>query len=674
LISATLGLWLKTTWQVLQQYKDKLMSIVIDYTSGFFEVSPSSEAVGDVTGNATLDLSSGTFFQHTPTEPTTFVFSNPPASGKAAKFNLKITGANVPTGGPDITSISKDFSLKLIESRQSEGFILSSDGTVGYELNTQYDRFYYWTLSTAFDLSTATRNSYFFNIGSQEGQAKDLHLSPDGTKMFIVGRSTDAVYSYTMSTAFDLTTISYDSVSFSVSAKTTDPRGLHFKTDGTKMYVLGYSGGYVHEYSLSTAWDISTASFTATGQLSYTGSMGFVISDDGTKVVHLFTGDDKWRYQTLSTAWDITTLGSGSDIIRENGVNIHFANSGNQVLVSKQDTPNGATVSYDLSTAYDVTTSSLSQPTGRAYPLKPEMAGNPSKKPYNGLAFKSDGTKMFALTTTYPYEIVPFTLSTAFDISTASYDNTTGTSTSNGIDIRFKPDGTNYYVVNTGGGIYQYSMSTAWDVTTGSYTSNFLNASTQSSNGTSIDFKPDGTKLYYTGSGTDTIYQYTLSTAWDLSTASYDNVSFSVSAQAGNSGSFRLSPDGTKLILLSHSAGLYTYSLSTAYDLSTMSYDNLSYGTNLSVYDTNSDGLKLSYGLDLNNTGSATYVNSSNDYILKYDTATTGAATFTYPASVLFPGGTTPTSPAVGETDLLEFVTVDGGTTYLGRLIGDSFS
>lgn len=66
------------------------MSVVIDYTKGFFEAAPSGETVGNVTGNATLDLSSGNVFNHTPTADTTFVFSNPPATGTAYGMTLKV--------------------------------------------------------------------------------------------------------------------------------------------------------------------------------------------------------------------------------------------------------------------------------------------------------------------------------------------------------------------------------------------------------------------------------------------------------------------------------------------------------------------------------------------------------------------------------------------------------
>ena len=62
-------------------------------------------------------------------------------------------------------------------------------------------------------------------------------------------------------TAFTLDRIEYENKEFSVSSQETNPQGVRFKSDGTKMFVIGNTGDDVNEYSLSTAWDITTASF-----------------------------------------------------------------------------------------------------------------------------------------------------------------------------------------------------------------------------------------------------------------------------------------------------------------------------------------------------------------------------------------------------------------------------
>tara|TARA_B110000908_G_C10246535_1_gene449144 strand:- start:1053 stop:1418 length:366 start_codon:yes stop_codon:yes gene_type:complete len=58
--------------------------------SGFTPVYTGREEVGTITGT-TLDLATGSVFSHAPATSPTYVFSNPPASGTAYGFTLKVT-------------------------------------------------------------------------------------------------------------------------------------------------------------------------------------------------------------------------------------------------------------------------------------------------------------------------------------------------------------------------------------------------------------------------------------------------------------------------------------------------------------------------------------------------------------------------------------------------------
>lgn len=49
-----------------------------------------------------------------------------------------------------------------------------------------------------------------------------------------------------------------------------------------------------------------------------------------------------------------------------------------------------------------------------------------------------------------------------------------------------------------------------------------------------------------------------------------------------------------------------------------------------------------------------------------------GTHTISWPASVDWAGATAPDAPASGETDVLGFLTYDGGTTWYGFLAGDA--
>jgi DNA-binding beta-propeller fold protein YncE len=68
-----------------------------------------------------------------------------------------------------------------------------------------------------------------------------ISFNPNGTKMFVVGSVGVDVNEYTLSTGFDVSTASFVDA-FSVSAQDTQPQDVTFNTDGTKMYVIGYVG------------------------------------------------------------------------------------------------------------------------------------------------------------------------------------------------------------------------------------------------------------------------------------------------------------------------------------------------------------------------------------------------------------------------------------------------
>ena len=81
------------------------------------------------------------------------------------------------------------------------------------------------------------QKSFFCN--NQEPSASGLFFKSDGTKMYVVEANQDSVFQYSLSTTWDVSTASYDSVSFGVTSQDTSPGDLTFSSDGTKMYIVG---------------------------------------------------------------------------------------------------------------------------------------------------------------------------------------------------------------------------------------------------------------------------------------------------------------------------------------------------------------------------------------------------------------------------------------------------
>ena len=95
-----------------------------------------------------------------------------------------------------------------------------------------------------------------FSVAAQDDFPVDLAFNTDGTKMFVLGARGDDVNEYTLSTGFDVSTASFVD-SFSVAGQANNPEAIAFNTDGTKMFVVGAIGDDVNEYTLSIDFDIN---------------------------------------------------------------------------------------------------------------------------------------------------------------------------------------------------------------------------------------------------------------------------------------------------------------------------------------------------------------------------------------------------------------------------------
>lgn len=174
-----------------------------------------------------------------------------------------------------------------------------------------------WDVSAMSDSGTAATRT------SATGGGGVGYVSPDGLHAYYPTPNSGPVYEYSMSTAWDLTTLSY--VRNLTVSGTGGYVGVTFKPDGTKMFVTSYSG-VVLQYTLSTAWDISTASAGTSLDIgadvaNLYGSCGF--SDNGT---YLYVTDSTFitRQWELSTAWDVATASNTG----RQYVNAQSANAG----------------------------------------------------------------------------------------------------------------------------------------------------------------------------------------------------------------------------------------------------------------------------------------------------------------------------------------------------------
>ena len=89
------------------------------------------------------------------------------------------------------------------------------------------------------------------SISTEEQAPQDLFFKPDGTKMYLLGDDSDDITEFSLSTAWDISTLSA-TATFSVGNEISNVSGLWFKPDGTKMWAFGYASDRVFAYSLRT--------------------------------------------------------------------------------------------------------------------------------------------------------------------------------------------------------------------------------------------------------------------------------------------------------------------------------------------------------------------------------------------------------------------------------------
>ena len=242
---------------------------------------------------------------------------------------------------------------------QAQGLAFNNDGTKMFVVGMSGDDVNEYALTTGFDVSTASWTA-LVSVSAQDAKPKAMAFNTDGTKMFILGESGDDVNEYTLSTGFDVTSTVTFIDSFSVASEEDKPTGLTFNNDGTKMFVCGWRRDDVAEFTLTTGFDVSTASFvdsfSVSAQDGDTRDVKF--NPDGTVMFVVGRGgggkSSVYRY-TLTTGFDVSTAtfeDSYSVADQETSANsVEFNTDGTKMFVMGQQ--NDTVNEYTLHVAFD---------------------------------------------------------------------------------------------------------------------------------------------------------------------------------------------------------------------------------------------------------------------------------------------------------------------------------
>jgi sugar lactone lactonase YvrE len=488
-------------------------------------------------------------------------------------MNRGIIGKRLLSPSNRVSSFSANGTVFTLEDIYEASY--SAEG-----LTSQWVKNKYSPLSTKYPLLTNTNS---FSFATQTTAAQCCTMSEDGTKLYIASNTT--VYTYNLSVAYDITTAVFSS-SWVILGETT-AKGMYFKPDGTRLFIIGNTGDDITWYDLSEAWNVNSATLVSQQLVGSTGLTGLTFNSDGTKLFVVDLTSELIYAYNLSTAWTPSSLDAGTTYPISTGTLtsgfIEFNSDGTKMYVGDNATTlDKYLLEFKLTTAYDITTAtlqgrlSLMELLGGGYPT----SGSKSVINVEDFRFSNGGNNGLFLTASVVWNVpLPSTREFGFfgQTSIISYLN----SVTEGQGIYFKPDGTSYYITDSlDDAVYEYSMTTPWDISTSGLVRTERNFFTQDGNATDIWFKPDGTIMYLIGNDNDNIYQYTLGTAWDISTATYSGISFYVGYEDTSPTSFCLSEDGLYLFVIgSQKDVVFKYTLKTAWAIGSAVLDAYSHYT-----------------------------------------------------------------------------------------------
>ncbi|MEQ8812375.1 MAG: hypothetical protein RIE59_25120, partial [Imperialibacter sp.] len=167
-----------------------------------------------------------------------------------------------------------------------------------------------YTLTIPFEVSSgASFDESPLDISGTETTPVGIAFNTSGTRMFIVGASNLEVFQFNLNSAFDITAGVTAAGSFNFSDNVTTPTDIAFNPTGSKMYITGSPGYNMYQYSLSNSFDVN-AGVTYNGSYSLTYShqaQGFAFSTDGYKMFAVSLLSDQINQYSLSSAFDITS-------------------------------------------------------------------------------------------------------------------------------------------------------------------------------------------------------------------------------------------------------------------------------------------------------------------------------------------------------------------------------
>ena len=243
----------------------------------------------------------------------------------------------------------------------------------------------------AYNIASAQLSSSH-SVASEHSVPSGISFNTDGTKMFIVGQGTSVMHQYSLTSPFDIASATVEKT-LNIGAYSTSLTKVVFSDDGTKMFLNSYGDKEIEEFELATPFDIGSVTHIRT-----VGTAGFdptvtdaIFNEDGTKlfllefqssVITQFSLPVPYSLEVMNI--EVPSLSIGAEESSPHGMSFNHDGSMLFVIGHGSEEVNA----YQLNTPYDVSA-------GASHVGVFDVGaqeGQPSD-----LAFNNDGTQMYVV-------------------------------------------------------------------------------------------------------------------------------------------------------------------------------------------------------------------------------------------------------------------------------------
>lgn len=438
---------------------------------------------------------------------------------------------------------------QLIGGSNTRTFEWSRDGnyllTLDRWFSSNYRLINFDQSASPFDATVLGSTTVGTNIATSSFQVR---WRPDGLMVFITN-SAQFLTAQTVNVAFDASTLVTSPVAtfdFSVDAGIGALNSFCFSADGMVLYG-STSTNFLCSWDLSAPYDISSPSNFATGPslnlpttlanprgALYRWDTGDIFweRDQSTQNVRCWSPATSPNIDEFSFNAETTLSGDAAAILM---VDLWIRPGGEDLYLNRERTSGTNVFQWKMSTGHDLSTISFH---GADFPI----GGSDSPR---GIALREDDGLGFFLTwrnPTNPDAIYRWPIPTAWDVTSRVVNDDSRLPFDIGNTPRgqwWKPDGTEIYFLDVNVAawtVYQYTPVSAW-TPAGATQTNTFDISSEVFSATGVCLSNDGAKMYVANLRVDAlngdIFQYNLTTPWDISSAVYSGRSISLPGGTG---------------------------------------------------------------------------------------------------------------------------------------------